>query len=213
MATLQNPALTVAMEVDPTMKAGRMSIRPVESLSWVSVGERSGALTNVAALGAVFSFRNLGVNPIMVRRVGCGFITTTAFTAAQEVAFGLRVARAFTASDTSGTAIGITGSNGKHRSNLGILSSVDCRIAAAAALAAGTKTLDANSLAVIGGYSGAVGQGITPLANNLFNHDPEDYPLILAQNEGFNILNLVAMGSTGVGTFYANMEVAEVTSF
>lgn len=211
MAKIQGT--TVDLEVDATFKAGRVSMRPPEALAWLSAAARSGALTGAAANSAVFSFRNISANPVMVRRVGCGFVTTTAFTTPQEVAYGLMIARAFTASDTAGTAIALTGSNCKHRTSMGALTSVDCRISAAAALTAGTKTLDTNHLAVVGGFSGAAGAGITPAQANLFQHDPEDYPVILAQNEGFNIMNLIAMGAAGVGTFYANIEVAEMTSF
>ena len=48
---------------------------------------------------------------------------------------------------------------------------------------------------------------------NLLSHDAGDYPLVLATNEGFNIMNLVAMGAGGVGTLYVNMEVAEAASY
>ena len=213
MAVIQSPDLTRSAEIDATMKAIRASIRPQEALSWISAAERSGSLTGPAANTALFSFRNLSANPVLVRRVGCGFLTTTAFTAAQEVAFGLKVARAFTASDTAGTALALTGSNAKHRTSLATLSSIDCRICAAANLTAGTKTLDSNNLGIAGGWSGAVGVTVQPSLNNLFAHDPEDYPLVLAQNEGLNIMNLVAFGAAGIGIFYAAIEVAEVSSY
>jgi hypothetical protein len=213
MAAIQSPDLLRNAEVDAAMKALRTTIRPAEVLAWNSISERSGAVTGVAANAAVFSFRNIGANPILVRRVGCGYVCTTAYTAAQEVAFGLKVARAFTVSDTVGTAIAITGSNAKHRTSLGTPTSVDCRISAAAALTAGTKTLDTNNLGAVGAWIGAVGAGIVPAPNNLLSHDAGDYPVLLAQNEGFNIMNLVAMGAAGVGTIYASFEFAEVLTF
>ena len=197
MAVIQSPDLTRSAEIDATMKAIRASIRPQEALSWISAAERSGSLTGPAANTALFSFRNLSANPVLVRRVGCGFLTTTAFTA----------------SDTAGTALALTGSNAKHRTSLATLSSIDCRICAAANLTAGTKTLDSNNLGIAGGWSGAVGVTVQPALNNLFAHDPEDYPLVLAQNEGLNIMNLVAFGAAGIGIFYAAIEVAEVSSY
>jgi hypothetical protein len=199
--------------VDANFKAARVSQRPVESQAWLSVASRSGALTGLAANVAIFSFRNLSANALIVRRVGVGFLTTTAFTAAQEVAFGLKFARAFTGSDSSGTAIALTGSNCKQRSSLASLTSVDCRISAAAALTAGTKTLDTNDLGVVGFYSNAAGASLSPSLNNLLSHDEGDYPLVLAQNEGFNIMSLVALGAAGVGVAYVNMEVAEATGY
>ena len=215
MAGIESPSSGSGLEIDATMKAARTTLRPMEALAWMLIGARSGALTGAAANGAVFSFRNLAANPIIVRRVGVGFVCTTGFTAAQELAFGLIAARGFTASDTVGTAIALTGSNAKARTSLGTLTSVDCRISAAVTLTAGTKTLDANHLGVAGGFAGAAIAGVVlaPAGNNLLQHDPGSYPLVLAQNEGFNILNLVAMGAAGVGTLYVNLELAEAAAY
>lgn len=215
MAQIQSGVDATLQTVDPGFKASRTSLRPMENLGWLSIGARSGALTGAAANSAVFSFRNIAANPVVVRRVGVGFVCTTGFTTAQELAFGLMVARAFTASDTAGTAIVLTGSNCKMRTSLATLTSVDARIAAAAALTAGTKTLDTNHLGVVGAWALAATAGalIVPLPNNLLQHDAGDYPLVLAQNEGFNIVNLVAMGAVGVGTLYVNVELAEATAY
>ena len=203
------------MEVDTTFKAARMTLRPAEVLGWHSIGAQSGLVTGVAANGALFSLRNIAANPIMVRRIGIGFTITTGFTAAQTLDWGLNIARAFTASDTGGTAVALTGSNTKHRTSLATPTSLDCRIATTAALTAGTKTLDTNTMSQINAYAIAAGAGAAMPASlsNLFGHDAGDYPLILAQNEGLNILNLTAMGAAGVGKFYVNMELAEVTSY
>lgn len=214
MPAVENVIGTV-MEVDATMKAARQTLRPMECLSWLDVGARSGAVTSVAANSALFSFRNLSANPVIVRRVGMGFICTTGFTAAQELAWGLFVARGFTASDSGATAIGLTGSNCKARTSFGALTSVDCRISAASLVTAGTKTLDANALSVIGAWAPAATQGVllAPQQNNLLSHDAGDYPLVLAQNEGFNIMNLIGMGAAGVGTYYFNVELAEALTY
>lgn len=202
-------------EVDTGFKALRVSIRPAEILNWYSVGAQSGLLAGASANTAVFSFRNLGSNPILVRRVGVGFIGTTAFTAAQKLDYGLMVARAFTASDTGGTAVPLIGNNMKIRTSLPTITSVDSRIASTAALTAGTKTLDANHLSQVGGYVLAAGVGVIvqPSSNNLLQHDAGDYPLVLAQNEGFNIMNLTAMGAAGVGALFVNFELAEALTY
>jgi hypothetical protein len=202
-------------EVDATMRSQRTSLRPMESLAWLDVAAVSGALTAAGANTAVYSFRNLSANPVIIRRVGIGFIATTGFTAAQQLNWGLKVARAFTVSDSGGTAIALTGNNCKARTSLGTLTSVDCRIAATAALTAGTKTLDTNDLGITGAYAAATTAGnlLAPSPNNLLSHDTGDYPLVLAQNEGFNVMNLTAMGAAGVGTLYVSMECAEVTAY
>jgi hypothetical protein len=215
MALIQSGVDATLLTVDPAFKAARISPRPMESLAWLSVGARSGALTGAAANSAVFSFRNISANLVLVRRVGVGLTLTTGFTTAQEVAFGLMFARAFTASDTAQTAIALTGNNTKVRTALGTLTSVDCRISNTGALTAGTKTLDTNHLGVVGSYAAATTAGavLAPSQNNLLSQDTGDYPIVLAQNEGINIMNLVAMGAAGVGTLYVNVELAEVAAY
>ena len=58
------------------------------------------------------------------------------------------------------------------------------------------------------------GQGSTlPWSHgNLFEAAPNEYPLILDQNEGININNGVLMGATGVGIAYVSVDFAEVES-
>jgi hypothetical protein len=214
MAIIESTGGT-AMAVDPGFGAARMTVRPPETTSWVSIGAQTGAMTavSVGTTGLIFAFRNLATNPVMIRRIGLGFVTTTAFTTAQMMAFGLSFARSWTVSDSGGTAIGLTGNNGKHRSSMGILTSVDARIATTTALTNGTKVLDGNTLAQIGGWSGGQGTMIAPALGNLFGHDSEDYPLVLAQNEGFNIQNLITMGAGGAGVAFVNIELAEAVAF
>ena len=120
-------------------------------------------------------------------------------------------ARSFSASDTGGTALAITGSQNKHRTSLATPTSLDCRISSTAALTAGTRTLDTVALAATYGSSTAVGTSmpVTPLLSN----DAGDYPVVLAQNEGLVVTNLIAMGAAGVINLSVNIEFAEATSF
>lgn len=201
-------------DVDTTFKALRVSIRPMEVTSWISVAAKSGAATTVAAAGAIFSLRQLAATLLIIRRIGVGFVATTGFTAAQLLDYALFVARAFTVSDSGGTAIALTGSNCKHRTSLGTPTSVDCRIATTAALTAGTKTLDANALNMVAGYAPTTaGVVLTTSQNNLLSHDAGDYPLVLAINEGINVQNVSVMGAAGVGTIYVNAEFSEATAY
>jgi hypothetical protein len=214
MAIIQSgSAAGTALLVDPNFGAARVTMRPMDTLGWHSVGVPTGAVTGLATGAAIFSFRNLSANPILVRRVGVGFVTTTAFTAAQLVSFGLVVARNFTASDSGGTAVALTGSNAKHRTTLATPTSLDCRVATTAALTAGTRALDTNNLAVAAGWSGGAGVIVPPALNNLLSHDTGDYPLVLAQNEGLLVANLTAMGAAGVGVATIAIEFAEASAF
>ena len=203
------------LKIDATFDAARASLRPMEATAWQSIGARSGAATVIAANAAVFSLRNISSNLLIVRRVGVGFIATTGFTAAQQLNFGLKFARGFTASDTGGTAIALTANDTKVRTSLSPVTSVDCRISTTAALGAGTKTLDTTDLGTTGGWALAATAGviIAPSLDNLFSHDTGDYPIVLAQNEGINVMNITTMGAAGVGTVYVNLEVAEATAY
>ena len=87
----------------------------------------------------------------------------------------------------------------------------DLRIAAAAALTAGTRTLETSALAIMAGSSTGVGTGLAP--SLLLAHDASDYPIVLAANEGIVINNLIAMGAVGVINLFVNVEFAEMSSF
>lgn len=201
----------VVPEVDTTFRASRVTIRPVEMLGYYSIAGASGALTGVAANGPVFAFRNTGANLLLVRRISIGFVTTTAFTTAQGLSYSLIKATGFTASDTGGTSIFTAGQN-KHRTSFAnIVSAPDIRISSTAALTAGTRTLETNSMGIVGGSSTAVGTGMG--RTDVLEQDTGDYPLILAQNEGFVLTNLIAMGAAGVIQLQVNLEFAEATAY
>lgn len=207
---------TTIAEVDPGFKAQRASLRPMDSLGWNSLGAFTGAVTVLGAGGAIFSFRNISANPIAVRRVGVGHVLTTGFTAAQQLQLQLFAVRAWSVSDSGGTGVSITGSNGKHRTSLAPPANVDCRVAITGAITpSASRTVDANALAVLGYYAAATTAGVVlPSANNnLFQQDAGDHPLILAQNEGFLISNGIVHGAGGVGTFNVNIEFAELAEY
>lgn len=198
-------------EVDSTFRAARITIRPAELIGYYSYGAASGLLTGVAAAGPVFSFRNTGSNLLIIRRVQVGFITTTAFTAAQGLAYQLLRASSFTVSDSGGTALYTAGQNKSRTSFTNISSAPDIRISTTAALTAGTRTLETVSLGIASGSSTGVGTSMPQ--TTLLEQDAGDYPLVLAQNEGFVITNVVAMGAAGVINLHVNIEFAEATAY
>lgn len=212
MATLGSPTNPASLqETDPQHKASRISIRPTEALTWQSVGVPTGLITGLAAGAPIFSLRNLStINNLAVKRVGIGYIASTAFTAAQRLEYNLFVARGFTGSDTGGTVIALTGSNAKLRTSLATVTGVDMRVATTTALLSGVRTLDATPLAIQACYSAAIGVNLQPAANNLLSQDSADYPLILAPNEGIVLTNAVIMGAGGIGIAYINLVFAEV---
>ena len=218
MAIIQSGAsATVLQTVDATMLAARTSERPPELLGAYSLGITSGALTVVAAGGTVFSFRwspATSTQLCMVRRVEVGFSTVTAFGTAQSLQYSMQVARQWTSNDTGGTAALFTQTNtAKLRTTMptsAFAGGGQIMIANTAANTAGTRTLDTQAMAFTQGASTAIGTALT--AQPIFLHQPGDYPLILAANEGFIINNVTTMGATGVINFTVTVDWMELAA-
>jgi len=204
MAIIQSGAsATVLQTVDATMLAARVTERPPELLGAYSMGLTSGSLTGVAAGGTVYSFRwapTTSTQLCMVRRVEIGFSTITAFGTAQPLQYSMQVARSWSTNDTGGTAALFTQTNtSKLRTTMptsAFAGGGQLMIATTGANTAGTRTLDTQAMAFTQGQSTAIGTVLT--AQPIFLHQPGDYPLILAVNEGFIINNVQTMGATGV---------------
>lgn len=218
MAIIQSGAnSTVLQTIDPTFLAARTSERPPEILGAYGMGLTSGALTGVAAAGTVFSFRWAPATTTqlcMVRRVEIGFSTITAFTAAQTLQYSMQIARQWTSSDTGGTAALFTQTNtGKMRTTMptsAFAGGGQIMIANTGANVAGTRTLDTQAVAFTQGSSTAL--ATTMLNNPIYQHQPGDYPLILAANEGFIINNVQLMGAAGVINLTVNVEWMELAA-
>lgn len=217
MALIQSGIDTTLMTVDPTMKAAHMVIKPDELTGAYQLSLTSGALTTVAAgtasAGTVFSFRyapGTG-NVCVVKRISVGFVTTTAFSSAQQMGFGLFAARSFSGADSGGTAATLSGNNNKYRTSLATTSVSNINIGTTGALTAGTRTLDAQPLGTVNFWVSGVGTSLT--TTDLISYDPNDYPFVLANQEGFVIQNQILMGAAGVGTLVVNVEWFEATSY
>ena len=124
----------------------------------------------------------------------------------------LMVARSWTADGSGGSAATISGNNQKQRTSMGTTLLGAARIASTAALTAGTKTLDTQSL---GQYSAAFGTGTSVQwipQFDLFHIDPGgEHPLVLAQNEGFVVRATVP--ATGTWQFGVTVCWTEVASY
>lgn len=218
MAIIQSGAnSTVLQTIDPTMTAAHVSVRPPEILGAYQMGLTSGALTGVAAGATVFSFRwapATSTQLCMIRRIEIGFATTTAFTTAQSLQYSMQAARQWTASDTGGTAAAFTQTNtAKLRTSMptsAFAGGGQIMIANTAANTAGTRTLDTQAMSFAPATSNAVAATMPLTA--IFQHQTGDYPLILANNEGFIINNVQAMGAAGVGNFTVNVEWMEIAA-
>lgn len=180
----------------------------------------SGAVTTVAArsptAGHLLAFRwapaSLTDYNAYIRYIGAKFTLTTAFGSAQEVGCDLIAARGYTASHTGATAVDlgstVTNTNKFRTAQPTSLAGVagHCRVADTGALTAGTHTLDANPIGILSDWAGAIGATIPAAAREarsgfgtLFDARDNNFPLVLADDEGLVIRNLILMGATGVG--------------
>jgi hypothetical protein len=218
MAIIQSGAnSTVLQTVDPTMTAAHVSMRPSELLGAYELGIVSGSLTTVAAGATVFSFRwapATTTNLCLIRRVEIGFSTITAFGTAQALQYSLQMARQWTTNDTVGNTALFTQTNtAKFRTTMptsGFAGGGQIMIANTGAITAGVRTLDTQAIAFANGTSNAIGTTMPNTA--IYQQQTGDYPMILANNEGFIINNAQLMGATGVINLYVNVEWFEIAA-
>jgi hypothetical protein len=202
---------TVA-EVESASRAIRTVPRYVDpgALGSYSLGMTSGAMAvALAANSPVFSFRWGNANIAVVRKVWFTMTFGIGFAAGASV-INLIVARSFSASDTGGTGATLTTNNCKLRTNMGTTLLTDARIATTGTLTAGTRTLDAQPISAMGWNTGTTS---TTYEFPLFeaNMGAGEYPLVLAQNEGFVITGNVA--GTGTWTFGVRVAWDELSAF
>lgn len=201
----------VVAEVDGTnYRAMRTTLRPMDygALGSYRVGALSGTMAaGLAANAEVFQFRWTDATRIcVVTSVDWNGLSgsATAF-AAGFAQVSLWIARSWTADGAGGTAVTPTGNNNKMRTSMGASLLGSARISSTAALTAGTKTLDANS---VGNYSAAIGTTTSQQwlpQTQLWHANPgSESPLILAQNEGF----VVRASVPATGTWQFGITVA-----
>ena len=195
-------------EVDAGHSALRVTARPTRVNSWQSFGVATGTVTGVAAGGPLFSFRYTGTSVMLVRRVQLQWVTTAAYLTAQRMEFGCYVARSWTVADSGGLPLTIA--SGKHRTGMPT-PAFDARVGLTGAVTAGTRTLDAHPIGLAALWVGGLGATLT--LTSLLSNDPGDHPLAIGNQEGFVVSNMLAMGTSGAGLLYVNIEFAEAPSY
>jgi hypothetical protein len=211
---------TQVLAVDNVFKALRASIRPMDTagLGQYSTGQFTGILA-AATTGEIFQFRWPDATRVcVIRKVTVSaVVSTTFFAAGVPVQIDLIKSTGWSGQGTGGTAIAVAATL-KKRSSFGssLTTSGDIRIATTAALGAGTKTLEANSLAAVAapGPITASLNGLILPPTDLWESDASDlgHPLVLIQNEGFSV-RAVAVPGTGTWTAAVRVDWAEVATF
>jgi hypothetical protein len=214
--------------------AGNLRVygHPPNVLGCYTVNGRTGTYTGLTAGAILFSMRNSSSTVLeIIQRVKVNVITSTAATTAGEAERELHVVRSFTASDTGGTAVTLTGNNAKMRTSQATSTVGDMRFGQP--LTAGTGTADANPVSSVvawlplnftgvdvgcggAGATGAVWScagGIGPI--DLLNAtNGQEYPIVLAQNEGIRItIGKDAMPAAAVQQTTVTVEWCEVSSY
>lgn len=186
-------------------------------------------VAGLAAAAPIFSCRWTNSSARMiVQSIMLDFYVGTAYTNAQGIGNSLYFARAFTVSDSGGTAITTTqtkdqaldsaqinglggpGGGGTAQSLL-FAGSGDMRIATTATLTAGTRTLDDQALYSWIGSASALGAA----SNNpdlVLGWQDATNPLTIRNNEGFIITNDVVLGAVGVIVWNIGIEWTEVSN-
>ena len=202
-------------QVDTNTNALRTGLRPTDVGSQGSYAVASTTGTVAAGQGAnsaIYSFRwTDSTRYALIRRCTLSMASLgTGFTAGVG-SFGIIFARSFTASDTGGTALTMTTNNAKRKTAFATSLVGDLRISSTAALSAGTRTLDAQDLALLMyAVSTSTNTVMLPTATIWGPDFAGEWPLVLAQNEGFIIRATVP--ATGTWQAQVCIEWTEITA-
>ena len=209
-------------EVEATSRAARVVLRADDpgALGWYKGSWVSGIMAAaLAANSPIFQWRN--GNPtasglIVPRKIEISAgNTATAFTAGTAT-FNLFKATSWSASGTGGSQL-FPGTGNKLRTSfpsslMTAANNCDIRISTTAALTAGTKTNDTQQLgSAVSAVIAVAGTPPTPGKMTLLELRGWEHPLILVQNEGFEIQATVP--ATGTWTFEVSVLWAELPNY
>ena len=215
---IQGNGGTVAEVGGTSYRALRVEPRPLDAGAFghYRLSTTVALVVTQAANGTLFSFRwgdatrLCAVNYI---RLECQ--QTAAATATIAPAFEVFQARSFTASDSAGTAITLTGNSFKKRTSFGSTLVTDIRKSAVAAgLTVGTRTLDGESIMQMGTIQTITNVNTTTYVKQVDFSDGTDHPLVFAQNEGFIVRGpTVVFGAAGTANLIVDVGWTELTSY
>jgi hypothetical protein len=204
--------------------------KPFVALGYYQVSGRTPTYAGLAASAPLVALRNPSATVLIVPlRVKVQVMTTVAASTAGAAQRELVIGRSWTVSDT-GTAVTLTGNNNKKRTSQAT-SIADLKFGGA--LTAGTRTLDANAigqaiawqpLLMVGAMIGNTGATATGAASAgigtmggvdlLDRRSFDEYPVVLAQNEGILIrLGPDAQAAGATNQTYFDIAWAEVTAY
>lgn len=181
----------------------------------------TGLTTTIAANGTIFSARWGGVTYVrpLILRLEVTATLVTPFTAANEIAAAAYVARSFTAADTGGTGLTLTGINNVQNSLSDVPTTATINVAQTAALTPGTRTLDANPILYLSGAQTLAAAGANPLqvsdvfqlysADSLFPFNLQNAQAAAANAEGIVVTIPTLQGAGGTVRYVIEMDWIE----
>ena len=178
----------------------------------------SGSIPATMGAGVIlWSCRWTNANLCLVQSVKVNAIVNGTITTSVASQLNLTVLRSYSATDTGGTAVGVPASMQKMRTSMGSSLMADWRLASTTFLTAGTRTADTNPIGMLFGASGTA-VGTTFFGNGapqpIYSRDNSDnHPIVLAQNEGLALTNVLTGPATGTFILLVQMEWGEVASY
>lgn len=207
------------LAVDAKHRALRSSLRPLDvgAFGAYRMSALSGSIAaTLSANSPLFSFRwSDATRKCVLNSINVGIVVDGTITAAVAMALEAVMARAFSASDSGGTALTLTGNNGKEETSMATTLLGDARIATTGALTPGTRTLDTQGFGIAVGASGTTAGTLIALPKiPLYLPVPGvEHPIVLAQNEGFIIRNIPTGPATGTFRLAVELAWSEVASY
>lgn len=194
---------------------------PYGALGHYKYGGFTGILpAALAANSEIFQFRWSDATrfALITKIMISACVSTTFFAAGVPVQIDMVKAISWTVAGSGGTR-STPAALHKARTTMGssLVATSDIGIASTAALTAGTKTLEGESMAAIvapGPITASLNGQIIAPGTILWEPDLAngEHPLLLAQNEGF-VIRSVAVPATGTWQFAATINWAEVTTY
>jgi hypothetical protein len=202
----------VELDVNTLHKAARAAIYPTQVVGSYAMGARSGTIAagaSAASEVAQFYWTSTSYNAVVKRvRISMGSLGT-GFTAGVGT-FVLRQARGATVAPSGGTALTITGNNGKRRADQATTVVGAIRIPTTAALTAGTTTLDAHHIGSLSATISTAANTVFVADSDLYRCQPGDYPLVLVAAESLVVQATVP--ATGTWDVAVTFEWDEVST-
>jgi hypothetical protein len=180
----------------------RATLKPPVVTGAYRINVTTSQYTALAAGNVIASFRFTAAALCVVTRVRIFVTTQTAASAAGRIDRALFIVRSFTVADSGGTAITLTSPVGKLRTSHAAMGVGNIMVSSGNALTTGTGTQDANPVGVIA----TAGTATEPIGTTLpvqggdsdlfVYHAEENFPIVLAQNEGLRVTIPTGMPSS-----------------